>query len=131
MLAEAVGLDMAAAGWTATVDSYLGRVPKVRILEAVREARGAEAARLIDHLRKGDMAKEAERLLAGSGWLPEPLRARPEEAPTAGDGDVAGHGDAVNGADTVGGVGTDALPAFLISVGGPEDEGEEASAEAA
>jgi hypothetical protein len=28
---------------------------------------------LIDHLKKGDMAKEAERLL-GSGWLPEPLR---------------------------------------------------------
>jgi ParB family transcriptional regulator, chromosome partitioning protein len=29
---------------------------------------------LIDHLKKGDMAKEAERLLDGSGWLPEPLR---------------------------------------------------------
>ncbi|WP_454017732.1 ParB/RepB/Spo0J family partition protein [Azospirillum sp. Marseille-Q6669] len=131
VLAGAVGLDMVAAGWTATVDGYLGRVPKVRILEAVREARGVEAARLIDHLRKGDMAKEAERLLAGSGWLPEPLRARPEETPTAGDGDVAGHGDAVDGADTVDGAGTDALPAFLTSVGAQEDEGEEASAEAA
>jgi ParB family chromosome partitioning protein len=29
---------------------------------------------LIDHLKKGDMAKEAERLLDGTGWLPEPLR---------------------------------------------------------
>mgnify|MGYP000851690122 FL=1 len=123
VLAEAVGLDMVAAGWTVTVDGYLGRVPKVRILEAVREARGVEAARLIDHLRKGDMAKEAERLLAGSGWLPEPLRARPEEAPPAGDGDVAGHGGAVDGAD--------ALPAFLTGAGGSGDEGEEAPAEAA
>ena len=29
---------------------------------------------LIDHLKKTEMAKEAERLLDGTGWLPEPLR---------------------------------------------------------
>lgn len=74
-LAAAVGLDMAAAGWTPTVANYLGRVPKPRILEAVREAKGDAAAELIDHLRKLDMAHEAERLLAGAGWLPEVLRA--------------------------------------------------------
>ncbi len=73
-LALAVGLDMVDVGWTATVDNYLGRVPKVRILEAVNEARGEHAAQLIDHLKRADMAKEAERLLDGSGWLPEPLR---------------------------------------------------------
>ena len=73
-LAQAVGLDMVAAGWTPTVDNYLGRVPKVRILEAVREAKGEAAGQLIDHLKKPDMAKEAERLLGGAGWLPEPLR---------------------------------------------------------
>ncbi|TIR45899.1 MAG: DNA-binding protein, partial [Mesorhizobium sp.] len=43
-------------------------------LEAVREGAGEQAAQLIDHLKKGDMAKEGERLLADSGWLPEPLR---------------------------------------------------------
>jgi ParB family chromosome partitioning protein len=73
-LASALRLDMAAAGWAPTVDNYLGRVTKARILEAVREAKGEAAAQLIDHLKKPDMAKEAERLLAGSGWLPEPLR---------------------------------------------------------
>jgi ParB family chromosome partitioning protein len=73
-LARAVDLDMVAAGWRPTVDSYLGRVTKPRILEAVREAKGEQAAQLIDHLKKGDMAKEAERLLEGTGWLPEPLR---------------------------------------------------------
>ena len=73
-LARAVNLDMAAAGWTPTVDNYLGRVPKARILEAVREAKGEASAQLIDHLKKPDMAKEAERLLDGTGWLPEPLR---------------------------------------------------------
>jgi ParB family transcriptional regulator, chromosome partitioning protein len=73
-LARAVGLDMVRAGWKPTVDNYLGRITKPRILEAVREAKGEPSAQLIDHLKKGDMAKEAERLLDGSGWLPESLR---------------------------------------------------------
>jgi ParB family chromosome partitioning protein len=73
-LGLAVGLDMVDAGWQPTVDNYLGRVTKPRILEAVREAKGEAAAQLIDHLKKRDMAKEAERLLEGTGWLPEPLR---------------------------------------------------------
>lgn len=73
-IAAVVGLDMAEAGWTATVDNYLGRVTKPRIIEAVREAKGEATAVLIEHLKKGDMAREAERLLEGTGWLPEPLR---------------------------------------------------------
>lgn len=40
----------------------------------MREGAGEGAAQLIDHLKKADMAKEAERLLADTGWLPEPLR---------------------------------------------------------
>lgn len=74
ILVRAVGLDMAQVGWKPTVDNYLGRVTKPRILEAVREAKGEPSAQLIDHLKKADMAKEAERLLDDSGWLPEPLR---------------------------------------------------------
>lgn len=103
-LAAAVGLDMVEVGWMPTVDNYLGRVTKLRILEAVREAKGEQAAQLIDHLKKADMAKEAERLLSGAGWLPEPLRLvqaheqRSEEA---------------DGPDSV-----EALPDFLAS----EDE---------
>jgi len=65
---------MAAVGWKPTVDNYLGRVTKPRILEAVREVMGEQSVQLIDHLKKGDMAREAERLLEGTGWLPEPLR---------------------------------------------------------
>jgi len=37
-LAQTIDLDMVAAGWEPTVDTYLNRVPKARILEAVREA---------------------------------------------------------------------------------------------
>ena len=73
-LARATDLDMVSAGWRPTVANYLDRVTKARILEAVREGSGERAAQLIDHLKKGDMAKEAERLLADTGWLPEPLR---------------------------------------------------------
>ncbi|ATU72294.1 hypothetical protein SXCC_04259 [Gluconacetobacter sp. SXCC-1] len=75
-LATALTLDLAEAGWQATVENYLGRVTKARILEAVREARGNEAADRIAHMKKGDMAQAAERLLDGSGWLPEALRTR-------------------------------------------------------
>ena len=97
-LARAVGLDMVEAGWRPTVENYLGRVTKPRILEAVREARGEDSVRLIDHLKKGDMAKEAERLLDGTGWLPEPLRgAGFDDAPDAPGED------------------SEALPDFLIS----------------
>ena len=62
-IARATGFDMVAdGGWRPTVDNYLGRVTKPRILEAVREGAGERAAQLIGHLMKGDMAKEAERL---------------------------------------------------------------------
>jgi ParB family chromosome partitioning protein len=81
VLARAVGLDMVAVGWKPTADNYLGRVTKPRILEAVREAKGESSAQLIDHLKKGDMAREAERLLEGTGWLPEPLRLAEVGAP--------------------------------------------------
>jgi ParB family chromosome partitioning protein len=74
IVAQAVYLDMVEAGWEPTVDGYLNRVPKARILEAVREAKGEGTAQLLDHLKKGEMATEAERLLKGSGWLPEVLR---------------------------------------------------------
>ncbi|GBQ80198.1 ParB-like domain-containing protein [Gluconacetobacter johannae DSM 13595] len=73
-LAIALRLDLAEAGWQPTVENYLGRVTKTRILEAVREARGDEVADRIAHLKKADMAQAAERLLEGSGWLPEALR---------------------------------------------------------
>jgi ParB family chromosome partitioning protein len=96
-VARAVNLDMAAAGWSPTVDNYLGRVPKMRILEAVREAKGEASAQLIDHLKKPDMANEAERILSGTGWLPEPLRAADEPTVQA---DAA--------------AGTEPLPAFLV-----------------
>lgn len=73
-IAEAVGLDVAGAGWSPTVDNYFGRVTKACILDAVREVKGEQAAQLIGHLKKAEMAERAQELLGESGWLPEPLR---------------------------------------------------------
>jgi ParB family chromosome partitioning protein len=89
-LARAVGLDPVQAGWTPTVDNYLGRVPKARILEAVREVKGDASAQLIDHLKKLEMAKEAERLLAGTRWVPEPLRLIDVAVEPASEDDAGG-----------------------------------------
>ena len=72
-LAQAVDLDMLAS-WTPTAANFLGRVTKARILQAVAEGRDQRAADRIEHLKKVEMATEAETLLSGSGWLPEPLR---------------------------------------------------------
>lgn len=114
-LARATGLDMVAVGWRPTVGNYLGRVTKPRIIEAVREGAGDRAAQLIDHLKKGDMAKEAERLLAETGWLPEPLRMVDRDANIEVDAEV----------DTE----ADDLPEFLAGDGEDEEATEEEDAQ--
>jgi ParB family chromosome partitioning protein len=87
-------------------------VPKIRILEAVREAKGEQAVQLLDHLKKDEMAKEAERLLDGTGWLPDPLRlpetdivpeddADSEALPAFLDNDEEEDGEVVEGLDAV------------------------------
>ena len=96
------------AGWRPKVGNYFGRVTKARIVEAVREGAGERAAQLVDHMKKGDMAREAERLLADTGWLPGPLRL------AGADG-----GTSAEFADRDGG--DETLPAFLSE--DAEDEG--------
>ncbi len=59
--------------WTATKESYLSRVPKALILNAVREGAGSSAAGRIAGTKKEVMAADAAMLLAGTGWLPKAL----------------------------------------------------------
>ncbi|TCU15566.1 ParB/RepB/Spo0J family partition protein [Rhizobium laguerreae] len=109
-LASSIGFDMVEAGWTTTADNYLGRVTKAHILQAVREAKGDQAAELIGHLKKADMAREAERLMTGCGWLPEPLRMMVEEGTiehnAVGDTIGSDEGETIFEAQD--------LPAFLV-----------------
>ena len=75
-LATALTLDMTAQ-WTPTVRTYLGRVTKALILDAVREAVSDEAADRLASMKKQPMAEAAEQLLAGTGWLPPLMRTTP------------------------------------------------------
>jgi ParB family chromosome partitioning protein len=63
-------------------------------------------------MKKADMAKEAQRLLGGTGWLPEPLRTPDAAAPTPPLAAMPGHSP---------------LPAFLTD--SAEGDGERAAAE--
>ncbi|WP_119258534.1 ParB/RepB/Spo0J family partition protein [Shinella zoogloeoides] len=123
-LAQTIGFGMVGAGWTPTVDNYLGRVTKAHILQAVREAKGDQSAQLIDHLKKPDMAREAARLLDGSGWLPEVLRYPADEV--AEEVGTAETNDAVTVDDEDVEAGDVVLPAFLTE----ELDGEQTAADA-
>ncbi|MCT8875917.1 ParB/RepB/Spo0J family partition protein [Shewanella xiamenensis] len=67
-LAQAVGLDMA-AWWQPTAEGYFRHVPKAAILQAVGEYAPEHVTRLAK-LKKADIAREAERLADGTGWMP-------------------------------------------------------------
>jgi ParB family chromosome partitioning protein len=72
-LAHAVNLDMA-DWWTPTGESYLGRVKKDQILEAIGEGTSETNFEDLCKLKKGELAAAAERRLAESRWLPEILK---------------------------------------------------------
>ncbi len=74
-LAEALQLDMA-AWFTPTAANYFSRISKAGIIAALKEVKGATAPAW-DGMKKADLAALAEREVAGTGWLPEPLRALP------------------------------------------------------
>lgn len=78
-LAQATGLSMRDY-WSPTVPAYLGRVTKAAIMQAVGEGVSTEAAQRLAGLTKAEMAREAERLLVETDWLPTCLRRPAGEA---------------------------------------------------
>ena len=78
VLARELALDMTAY-WQPTAASYLGRVSKERILEAVSEGVSPDAVKNLSGMKKGAMAAAAEKILAGKGWLPSLLGVRAKD----------------------------------------------------
>ncbi|MFA1791630.1 ParB/RepB/Spo0J family partition protein [Xanthomonas campestris] len=82
-LLDALNFDMA-AHFEATTDTYLGRVSKPLIVDALREAGKIDGQTDKDALlamKKGALATEAQARLAGSGWVPKGIRApKPKKA---------------------------------------------------
>ena len=81
-LAAAAGLDMR-SWWRPTVENFLGRLTKDEILAAVSEGVSQQASQRLAGLKKDRMAKAAEKLLAESGWLPEPFKLETRDAEPA------------------------------------------------
>uniref|UniRef100_C5CWG2 ParB domain protein nuclease n=1 Tax=Variovorax paradoxus (strain S110) TaxID=543728 RepID=C5CWG2_VARPS len=78
-LAEAVSLDMH-DWWAPTAEGYFAHVSKAKALEAVLAFAPDHVTRL-SKLKKAEIASEAERLAAGTGWLPVMFRGKAEPSP--------------------------------------------------
>lgn len=70
----ALGLDMA-DWWQATAEGYLRHVPKAQIIQALKAAGPDLAGGGVEAMKKDELVTVAASRLAGTRWLPEPLRA--------------------------------------------------------
>ena len=72
-LAAALQLDMKPY-FTPTAENYFSRIGKPQILAAIQAAKGQPPAPAWEKFKKAELAQEAERQIAGTGWLPEILQ---------------------------------------------------------
>lgn len=84
-LAAALSLDMT-QWYTPTAEGYFARMQRAHIIAAIDEAKGGHGPAL-DKLKKSELATRAHQIVAGTGWLPAPLRGAAPEAEIADDGD--------------------------------------------
>lgn len=75
-IAAALGLDMA-EWWEPTAEAYLNHVPKAQIIAALKEAGPELAGGGVEAMKKDALVSAAASRLAGTRWLPEPLRRSP------------------------------------------------------
>ncbi len=75
-IAAALGLDMA-VWWEPTAEGYLNHVPKAQIIEALKEVGPELAGGGVEAMKKDALVTAAASRLAGTRWLPEPLRRSP------------------------------------------------------
>ena len=75
-IAAALGLDMA-DWWEPTAEAYLNHVPKAQIIAALKEAGPGLAGGDVEAMKKDALVSASASRLAGTRWLPEPLRRSP------------------------------------------------------
>lgn len=75
-IASALGLDMA-DWWEPTAEAYLNHVPKAQIIAALKQAGPDLAGGGVEAMKKDALVSAAASRLAGTRWLPEPLRRSP------------------------------------------------------
>lgn len=83
-VAAALGMDMT-QWFTATAENVFDRLSKAGICEALREA-GKDGGPSRAAMKKGELSKLAEQEIAGTGWLPEPLRIAEQGAAAVEEG---------------------------------------------
>ncbi|GMR28803.1 ParB/RepB/Spo0J family partition protein [Stenotrophomonas sepilia] len=86
-LLDTLGFDMA-EHFEPTADNYLGRVSMKLIVEALTEAKqvkGEADSTALMAMKKGALAAEAEKRLAGSGWVPKGIRTPKRKAKKQGE----------------------------------------------
>jgi len=72
-VADALKLDVADF-WSVGVENFLTHVSKAKIAAVVTEARDAQAAAPLGAMKKAEACAKAAELLAGTRWLPAPMR---------------------------------------------------------
>lgn len=72
-LASTIGIDVS-QWWEPTAESYLNHVSKDQVVAAVTDKLGAEQAAPLLKLKKIQTVEQAQQLLQGKGWLPQPLQ---------------------------------------------------------
>lgn len=75
-LAQAVDLDMA-DWWKPTAEAFLNHVSKAQIVQALKEAGPDLACDGVESMKKDVLVNTALSRLAGTRWLPAPLRPPP------------------------------------------------------
>lgn len=74
--------------WTPATDNFLGRIHADLVAQAVREAKGKDAAGQLAGLKRDERIVLGAKLVAGTGWLPQLLR-----GPDYGKGLAKAHGE--------------------------------------
>lgn len=83
-IARAIGLDMTGY-FSVTAESFFNHITGASIQSVLCEANGIPPSRRWSKMKKPELATYAERQVAGSQWLPMPLRIYSEPEPNSTD----------------------------------------------